>query len=121
MDSLTLLAVARTAGLTVHADGDRLVVRGPARAAAVAQRLLARKPDVLAALAAEAADPIPPRRCPDCEAHGVETIIPRHWKRCRPCVLASLPRCQLCRERPVGPGGRWCVECQLADRPGERR
>ena len=51
MDGLALLAEARVAGLTVHAAGDRLVVRGPRAAAAQAEALLARKQCVLAALA----------------------------------------------------------------------
>ena len=54
MDGLTLLADARFAGLTVTADGDRLVIRGPASADAEARLLLANKGAVLAALAAEA-------------------------------------------------------------------
>src|SRR5687768_9938149 len=121
MDGLTLLWDARAAGLTVRGDGDRLIIRGPRRAASMAKQLLARKPDVLAALATEAADPTPARLCPDCQGRGTETAIPRHWRRCRPCVLASLPRCRLCHERPVGPGGTWCVECQLGDRHAEAK
>jgi hypothetical protein len=46
-----LLAEARAAGLTARAEGDRLVVRGPRSAEALMRRLLAHKPDVLAALA----------------------------------------------------------------------
>lgn len=51
MDALTLIFCARALGLSVVTDGDRLVVRGPKRAAAVAAALLDRKPEVLAALA----------------------------------------------------------------------
>jgi len=51
MVGLTLLDEARAAGLTVLADGDRLVVRGPRAAEAVARRLLEHKTAVLAALA----------------------------------------------------------------------
>lgn len=53
MDSLTLLTEAQAAGLTVLADGERLVVRGPRSAEAVARMLLAHKHAVLTALAAE--------------------------------------------------------------------
>lgn len=53
MDRLTLLARATAAGLTVTADGDRLVIRGPKGADAIARDLIAQKPAVLAALAAE--------------------------------------------------------------------
>jgi transposase len=47
MDSLALLNEAHAAGLEVRADGDRLMVRGPRSAAALAQKLLAHKADVL--------------------------------------------------------------------------
>jgi hypothetical protein len=50
MDGVRLLAEARANGLRVRADGDRLVIRGPRRAEAVAKRLLERKREVLAAL-----------------------------------------------------------------------
>ena len=52
MDGLTLLAEARAAGLTVRADGERLRIRGPRRAEPIAQRLLAHKAAVVAALTA---------------------------------------------------------------------
>jgi hypothetical protein len=52
MDGLTLLSEGRAAGLTVTVDGDRLVIRGPKSADAVARRLLAHKAVILAALAA---------------------------------------------------------------------
>jgi hypothetical protein len=55
------------------------------------------------------------RACPDRAMRGVQTAIPGHWRRCRPCTLARLPRCRLCGERPVGAGGQWCRECQLAN------
>jgi hypothetical protein len=51
MDGLTLLRRAREAGLAVKAEGDKLVIRGPKRAAPVARLLIDHKPDVLAALA----------------------------------------------------------------------
>lgn len=50
MDGLSLLAEARRAGLSVHVEGDKLVVRGPKVAAPIAQRLLANKAQVMAAL-----------------------------------------------------------------------
>jgi hypothetical protein len=52
MDGLTLLREAWAAGLTVQADGERLRIRGPRRAEPIAQRLIAHKAHVLAALAA---------------------------------------------------------------------
>ncbi len=57
MDGLTLLEEARAAGLTVRADGERLRIRGPRRAEPMAQRLIAHKAAVLAALIAPPADP----------------------------------------------------------------
>jgi len=48
-----LLAEARAAGLTVLAEGDRLIVRGAKERGALVQRLLADKARVLAALAKE--------------------------------------------------------------------
>jgi hypothetical protein len=52
MDGLTLLSEGRAAGLTILADGGRLVIRGPRSAESVARRLLDHKTDVLATLAA---------------------------------------------------------------------
>ena len=51
MDELALLEAARAAGLTVRAEGERLVVRGPRSAEELARALLARKLEVLALLA----------------------------------------------------------------------
>lgn len=50
MSAESLLAAARSAGLKVTAEGDRLVVRGPREAAPLAELLIARKVEVLAAL-----------------------------------------------------------------------
>ena len=50
MDGVTLVADAQEAGLTMWADGDRLVVRGPRSAETIARTLLARKAEVLAVL-----------------------------------------------------------------------
>jgi hypothetical protein len=50
MDGMTLLEEARSAGLTVRAEGGRLVIRGPKRAADLAHRLLANKDRIIAAL-----------------------------------------------------------------------
>lgn len=50
MDGVALIREAEAAGLAVHLDGDRLVVRGPRSAEAAAQRLIANKPAVVAAL-----------------------------------------------------------------------
>jgi hypothetical protein len=63
-----LLDRARAAGLSITTDGDRLTIRGPRRADALARELIARKVEVMAELteAAPAAesdsDPYPWRR-----------------------------------------------------------
>ena len=54
--AVSLLAEARAAGLEVRAEPDRLMVRGPRHAEPLAKRLLERKGEVLALLAAEDAE-----------------------------------------------------------------
>lgn len=51
--AVSLLAEARAAGLEVRLEAERLVVRGPRSRKALAERLLARKGEVLTALAGE--------------------------------------------------------------------
>jgi hypothetical protein len=53
MDGVKLLAKARSAGLTVEADGDRLVIKGPKGAKAMVQELTEHKAAVLLALASD--------------------------------------------------------------------
>jgi hypothetical protein len=112
MDGLaSLLVEARCSGLTVQVEGERLVVRGPRSATAVATQLLARKAEVLASLTSEEAavqermdtlrplvprsGPIPfllvrpqqevqPGCCPSCG----EPLEPTDRYRCRFCVEA---------------------------------
>ncbi len=50
MDGLSLLEEASAAGLKVRRDGDRLVVRGPRDAEALARELLSHKAAVFTAL-----------------------------------------------------------------------
>jgi hypothetical protein len=64
MDGLTLLQQARAAGLAVRAEGDRLCVRGPRRAEALARLLLDHKAQVLAALAPAAPVAVTPGDLP---------------------------------------------------------
>src|SRR5688572_16628209 len=59
MGGVELLAEARAAGVSVTANGDRLVVRGPKTELPIAERLAVAKSAVLAALADEAALPDP--------------------------------------------------------------
>ncbi len=53
MVAVTLLQEAEAAGLTVRVEGDRLVVRGPKSAGAIAERLLDHKAEVIKTLSAE--------------------------------------------------------------------
>ncbi len=72
MDGVTLLAEARAAGFRVSVGeaGDRLVIRGPLRLESLAQRLIAAKSEVLAALRHER-DPVtsPLWPCSMCNGH----------------------------------------------------
>ncbi len=62
MDAVTLIERARAAGLTVRADGDRLIVHGPKAAEALVHELAAHKAEVLRLLA-------PPADADDDNAH----------------------------------------------------
>ncbi len=53
MGVMSLLQEAEAAGLAVRVEGDRLVVRGPKSAGAIAERLLDHKAEVIEALSAE--------------------------------------------------------------------
>ncbi len=53
MGAVNLLQEATAAGLVVRVDGERLVVRGPKSASAIAERLLDYKAEVIEALTAE--------------------------------------------------------------------
>lgn len=61
MGGVDLLAEAQSVGLVVKADGDRLVIEGPKGAAAVAQKLIHHKAQVMAVLAAAPAPATPPK------------------------------------------------------------
>lgn len=109
-DALTVLAKARAAGLEVRAEPGRLVVRGPRSRAELAQRLLDRKAEVLALLAAEDAEvawrvvamrPQVPRRGP------IPVLSARK-------VTPEAGRCDSCGE-PLGPGRSYrCGPCARA-------
>ena len=71
MDGMTLLREARSAGLSVWAEGDRLVIRGPRRAEPVVRVLIAHKPDVMTALS-------PPAHTGGCmERRAMVPALPR--------------------------------------------
>lgn len=108
MVGLKWLAEARAAGLTVHADGDRLVIRGPGSADAVAQKLLQHKSEVLAELhRAEAVEWRRAAMTPQVPRHGsIPFLIARdvapqggHCLSCgEPLDAGRLMRCGLCVE-----------------------
>ena len=79
MDGLTLLAEGKAAGLSVLAQGDRLVIGGPKSANAVALRPLAHKAVVMAALAAGNGD----RTQTNPENHGGSIDVQRGRRRRR--------------------------------------
>ena len=77
MVGIDLLQEAEAAGLTVSADGDRLVVRGPKSGAPIARRLIEAKGPVLAALAARHSRAPVPR---DVEHRRLDCACPRWWR-----------------------------------------
>ena len=96
MGGVALLAVARAAGLTVRAAGDKLIIRGPRRCDALARSILAHKADVMAALEARPAGGAPARYI----------AFPVH--RPQRVALSPVPLIEL---YPTRPGDEW-----LADR-----
>jgi len=93
MDGVDLILEAERAGLTVHARGDKLVVRGPKRLEPLAKALLANKPLIMSALRNMAAPvPEPPTIGPTCPRHlrGGVVDVPIHGglsvrRDCRQC------------------------------------
>jgi len=102
-----VLAEARTAGLEVRAEADRLVVRGPRQHEEIAHQLLAQKPVVLALLAEEevglgwrvqAMRPQVPRRGPIPVLVAREvSVVPGYCQSCgEPLAPGRTVRCALC-------------------------
>ena len=76
MGEMTMLTEAQAAGLTVAVDGDKLVIRGPRSADALARRLLAHKAELLAMLCpTPEATPAPPVASPDVATPDVENAF----------------------------------------------
>jgi ribosomal protein L37AE/L43A len=105
VEILTLLDRARRQGLDVFLDGERLVVRGPRRAEALAQQILARKAAAIAGL--RSARPV---ERPATDDAG-----------CADGPLPSVARCSSCDEPDfVSPqaGIAWrCARCGPSDPP----
>jgi hypothetical protein len=106
MDVVTLLADAGLAGLTVAADGDRLIVRGPKSGERYALEVLAHKVDILSLLGAETTPPptladYPRLVCSDCNADGYrmgDALTPppgrKRWE-CPRCMVGwAVPNAQ---------------------------
>jgi hypothetical protein len=81
MDGLTLLRRARDAGLAVVTEGEKLVIRGPRRAEAIARLLIEHKPEVMAALVAK---PVPDAQLDPAPAWWRRQYLVRtiNWKLC---------------------------------------
>jgi hypothetical protein len=85
MDAVTLLRHAEIAGLRIEASGERLLVRGPKRAAALVRLLSEHKRDVLVALAATNWAIRRPHAWGETQKEGDAIIgddggIPREWR-----------------------------------------
>ena len=107
MDSVKLLRCAHEAGLTVRADGDRLVVRGPKSAEPVARDLLAHKAEIMRALASRATSP--PIE-DGCEAHNVSAeAVASRWAEVQLRDLA--PGYCSCCGGPASPQALVCRPC----------
>jgi hypothetical protein len=85
----TLLEQAQAVGLEVRADGDRLVVRGPQSAEALARQLLAHKGTLMRLISAPLADVIANEPCDVCGSR-------ERWQwldgreLCRVCLILDL-------------------------------
>jgi hypothetical protein len=110
MDGLDLLAEARGAGLIVLAGGDRLIIRGPKSADAMARRLLAHKAVVLAALTTGNGNTTPtnPGRIGSCVDAG-----PCPWDEATEPGQAC-PRCGSLEKWWDILGGEHCQQCEHA-------
>lgn len=76
MDGLALLNEAQSAGLSVTADGHRLVVRGPRRADRLAKLLIQHKADILPLLSASPKLPTTPSQKPGVSIVRVSDLPP---------------------------------------------
>lgn len=99
-----LLASARAAGLTWHADGERLIVRGPRSAGDIATQLLAHKSELLTTHTPQPPltatefiyDRIPNSVIDDMVEHTMNIDGKTDWKT---FPNSPLPECHCCRER----------------------
>jgi hypothetical protein len=112
MVGLRLIREAANAGLVLVPDGKRLHIRGPRSADGIARRLLAHKPEVLAALQAG----------PQLESYPTESALDGFdWNRSPGfCPGQPIIRNGIEHKRPDCPGqrgwrhvwgGRYCCDC----------
>ena len=87
MGGMMLLNEVRTAGLIVSAAGDRLKVRGPRRAEALARELLDRKGEILALLRPD----VPEAPEPSDEPSDFIRWSEADERGCRPCKACHGP------------------------------
>ncbi len=116
MGCLSLIQQARVAGLTVEAERDRLLIRGPRRLDALAQQLIANKVEVLAEIrrldiqvASDSCDDgghaeLPPPDPPDLETIDAGTLEP----------------CPLCNSLELWQDGKGNWRCQHCEPPNQK-
>ena len=118
-DGALLLALAAAAGLTVLAEGDTLVVRGPKSAQPVAEAVIARKAAVLAELYAGAA---PTSRVSGFSRLRVPLVADDGFVHCADCDrphygVAGFPAlCPGCLRERAGLPPNWWDSCPPAPR-----
>ncbi len=108
MDGLMLLRDARRAGLAVEVRGDQLVVRGPRHLETLARELLARKPEVIAALSYE---PPPVDRPDGCATHAVTPGDVARWWSVAEGRDATVSVCGCC----LGPAPDQHLRCRRCE------
>ena len=97
MDGIALLRDACGAGLSVRAEGDKLVIRGPRSAESLAKQLLEHKAEILTHLRQWTESPSPPDYAATACVCPIP-IGPTGPDRCTMCELPLMcPGCGRCR------------------------
>jgi hypothetical protein len=108
MDGVSLLAEAKAAGLAVWAEGDKLVIRGPRRAEALAEELLSRKGEILTLITRQS--DVNVEALPKCDAEDLDNLGRRGEPEDLPDFAATACVCPA----PIGPtGNSRCSVCEL--------
>ena len=117
MDAMTLLREAREAGLAVHIDGDKLVVKGPRTAAPVVEKLRQHKPEIMEALRSPCCPACgrragPPLDVSDgCLSHGVTPEMTARWWKLAESMGAVVSFCHCC----AGPAPSESLRCRKCE------